>query len=166
MVKWAAVADRTGKEQFGVKGTSILGQHIQFPECVPSDYMHSILEGIFKHLMKFWFDTKYHDQPCSLRKFISRIDEALSKIKPPIEINRLPRPISSSLPILSKFLPCEHTHHLSLLVTSMHILLSDKIKKEDLDVAHSMLMCFHDFAGDSSNMHSVIHMVPLFPPPK
>ena len=47
MRRWALEADKTGQVQFGVKGTSILASHLEYPQCIPVDYMHSILEGVF-----------------------------------------------------------------------------------------------------------------------
>ena len=45
MKTWALMAEQTNTPQYGVKGRSILGEHVDFPQCVPIDYMHSILEG-------------------------------------------------------------------------------------------------------------------------
>ncbi len=72
------------------------------------------------------------------------------------------------LPILCHFLPPEYVHHLSLLVSAMHILLSDAVKFDDLENANIMLCTFYQTAGDlytlnayTANMHSLKHMVPL-----
>lgn len=176
MVSLAAKAEETGEPQL-----SILSEHIELPACIPIDYMHSILEGVFKSLMKYWFDSKYHKEPYSLRKHTHSINKIVSKVKPPTEIPRLPRSLAVisffkaseyrawllfyGLPILSRFLPPEHTHHLSLLVTAVHILLSDEIKQEGLEEAIQLLACFHDVAGDlytnsfyTANMHSLMHI--------
>ena len=67
------MAEQTNTPLYGVKGRSILGEHVDFPQCVPIDYMHSILEGVFKQLMKFWFNSKFHSQPYSLRKHAFKI---------------------------------------------------------------------------------------------
>lgn len=84
MSTWALVAEQTNVPQYGVKGRLVLGEHIDFPQCVPIDYMYSILEGVFK----------FHSKPYSLRKHISKIDKMVSEIKPPNEIQRLPRSIN------------------------------------------------------------------------
>lgn len=99
-----------------------------------------------------------------LEKKIPEIDKHLSKIKPSNEIHRMPRSIDClsffkaselrawllfySLPVLALYLPPEYTHHLSLLVASFHILLSDCIQIKDLDLAHRMLSVFFQTAGD------------------
>ena len=93
MKDWAAKAEETGKAQYGVKGHSILVKYIEFPSCVPIDYLHSILEGVFKQIMKRFFDSKYHDKPYSLRKHMHVIEKCVSQVIPPKEIARLPRSI-------------------------------------------------------------------------
>lgn len=140
MKSWAKEAQATGKPVYGVKGECILAQYIDLPQCIciPIEYMHSILEGVFKQLTKYWFDPKFHSQPFSLRKHIPQINRIIAKIKPVDEIHRVPRPLDQlsfykaseyrawllfySLPILSHYLPPEYIHHLSLLVTAVHIL--------------------------------------------
>ena len=71
------------------------------------------------------------------------------------------------MPILSIFLPPEYVHHLSLLVTSFHIL-SDEIRMEDLHLVHQMLSFFSQLSGElylpnmyTANMHSLIHTMPF-----
>ena len=134
--------------------------------------------------MKLWFSSAYHSAPYSLRKHTSNINKLLLKIKPPNEVLRRPRSVDNmsfykaseyrawllfySLPILSNFLPTEYTHHLSLLVSATHILLSDNIKTDDLELVNQMLLTFYQSAGDlysinvyTSNMHSLVHLVSL-----
>lgn len=177
-------AERTGTIQCGIKGDCVLAKHIEFPQCIPIDYMHSILEGVFKQLMKRWFNPKFHSEPYSLRKHIPQINRLVCNIKPINDIQRLPRSLDSmsffkasefrawllfySLPVLSEFLPAEYTHHLSLLVEALHLLLSDCIKIEDFDSAQRMLNIFYEAAGNlygrniyTANMHSLVHTVPL-----
>ena len=62
----------------------------------------------------------------------------------------------------------EYTHLLSLLVSAVHILLSDNIKTDDLELVNQMLLTFYQSAGDlhsinvyTSNMHSLVHLVSL-----
>ena len=184
MKDWAASAMATNSPQYGVKGKSILGEHIELPQCVPIDYMHAVLEGVFKQLMKLWFGPNHHQEPFSLRRQIPTINRLMSKIQPPKELQRLPRSVDQmaffkaseyrawliffALPILTVFLPPEYSNHLILLVSSMHILLSDKICFTDLDRTHEMLTTFYHTSGDlysssiyTINMHSLIHIVPL-----
>ena len=48
----------TDKDPYVVKGTLIISRYIQFPHGVMLDYMHLICLGLFKSLMKKWFETK------------------------------------------------------------------------------------------------------------
>ena len=105
--------------------------------------------------MKLWFDQKFHSQPYSLQRSMQTINQLINKIKPTDQIRRLPRSLDHlsffkaseyqswmlfySIPVLSLFLPPDYVQHLSLLVSSMHILLSDNLKIDDLDKVHSML---------------------------
>ena len=184
MKRWAAEAEQTGKAVYGVKGNSILAKYMEFPGCVPIDYMHSILEGVFKQVFKRFFNSTYHGKAYSIRKHIHTIDKCVSQVLPPKEIPRMPRSIDHisfykaseyhswmlyySLPILSHFLNPEFVHHLSLLVTAMHILLSNKIKRDELAIAENMLLTFHNLAGNfysksiyTANMHSLVHTVDM-----
>ena len=134
--------------------------------------------------MKRWFNPKYHGEPYSLRAHAYDIDKWVSAIKPPNEINRLPRSVDQmsfykaseyrswllyySLPLFFQLLPPDYVHHLALLVAAMHILLSDSISQKDLESAHCLLMCFHDVAGDlydpsiyTINLHTLVHTVPF-----
>lgn len=126
--------------------------NIELPVCIPVDYMHSVLEGIMKQLLKRWFDSKHHSRVYSLRKCSYDIDKCINLVRPPNEIRRTPRSVDTlsffkaneyrawllfySLPILSGFLPAEYL--------TCNIVLSDKILKSDLSDAHYniMLNCF------------------------
>ena len=182
MMKWASEAEREQIAKYGVKGFSVLSSHLKFPACIPIDYMHSILEGVFKQLMKLWFGSSFHSKPFSLRKHVHTIEKIVYKVKPPKEIRRPPRSLEQmsfykaseyrawilfyALPIFSLFLPSEYSHHLSMMVSAVHILLSDKIKVNDLNVAYKMLSTFYQTAGElyspsiyTANMHSLEHLV-------
>ena len=47
----------------GVKGKFVLADDIQLLECVPIDCIHTVLKGVFKSLMKTWFDSNNHCRP-------------------------------------------------------------------------------------------------------
>uniref|UniRef100_A0A1X7TD72 Uncharacterized protein n=1 Tax=Amphimedon queenslandica TaxID=400682 RepID=A0A1X7TD72_AMPQE len=90
MKKWAEEAERKKEPIFGVKGQSLLSNYLAFPQCIPIDYMHCVLEGVVKQLMKLWFGSSYHAESYSLHKHMCTVDKILSYIKPPREIQRLP----------------------------------------------------------------------------
>ena len=116
---------------------------------VPIDYMHMILEGISKMIINYWLDGGYRDHRFYLGKDIDELVKNLLRIKPPHSFRHSPRSlkVSSSfwkasehrawflyyaIPILMKVLPPDYIMHLSLLITSIHILLGTSILKEDL----------------------------------
>lgn len=106
----------------------------------------------------------------------------LLRIKPPHDFRRSPRPIETTvkywkaseyrafllfyaIPLLSGFLPPDYIHHLSLLVSSIHILLGTKIAPSDLEAARHMLKSFYQLVPKlypqelcTTNVHSLIHL--------
>ena len=180
--QWAVESERENIAKFGVKGQSLLSEYLVFPQCIPIDYMHCVLEGVMKQLMKFWFGSSFHSEPYSLRKHLSAINKIILQIRPPNEVKRKPRTLDDmplykasefrawllfyGLPVLSLFLPSEYASHFSLLVSAMHLLLSERIMLADLDIAYKMLATFYQNAGDlytpsvyTINMHSLEHIV-------
>ncbi len=82
----------------GVKGKCPLSRLKYFN--VPStqtciDYMHSLLEGVVKNLMNYWFETGEFLGEHSLRGFMQEIDKRLMSIKPPKFVPYTPRSIYS-----------------------------------------------------------------------
>ena len=182
MTPWALEAERLGKPVFGVKGSSILSGVINIPYGIPIDYMHAVLEGVVKTLLKCWFNQENHGRPYYLKPYISRIDQEMLTIKPPHELPRRPRSIESSLlywkaseyrafmlfyaiPILRKYLQAKYVYHLSLLVFSMNKLLSNSICTYDLPQVQTQLELFYDLIPElygvgvcTANVHSIIHL--------
>ncbi len=173
-------AEETGKPVYGVKGISSLSSIIDLPEAVPVDYMHAALEGVAKKLILTCLDSKYKHYKFYIGKDIKLIDEALKNFKPPQELRRSPRSILTvklwkasefrawllyySLPVLSDVLPSDYIYHLSLLVSSLHILLSDTILTSDVELAHKQLSKFYTMIPIlycdeicTANMHLLIH---------
>lgn len=56
----AKKAEQKGCSVKGVKGYSPLASTLDLIECVPSDYLHAVLEGVVKLLMKHWFILIHH----------------------------------------------------------------------------------------------------------
>ena len=126
-----------------------------------NDPSAKLVMGIF---MKIWFNPRFHKESYSLRKHISTINKLVTKIKPPRELQRLPRSLDQisffkasefrawllfyCVPILSVFLPAEYTNHLILFVSSVHILLSDNLQVTDLDLVDRMLSAFYETSGN------------------
>ena len=144
--------------------------------------MHCVLEGVTKTLMSCWFSTTSHQKCYYLNRQVKDIDKCLRRIKPPYDIPRAPRSIETclkfwkaseyrawllfySIPVLEPFLPSDYTYHLALLVSTIHILLSVDISREDLKKCEKMLECFYNLIPVlypreicTINVHSLIHL--------
>ena len=134
-MRWAQRAEESSSAVYGVKGVSILSQDIQLPECIPIDYMHAILEGVFKRLMGCWFNSSNHGKPYYIGRHVEAVNRMVARVSPPCEFRRAPRPIEVmsywkssefhswllyfAIPILKSFLPPEYIHHLALLVSGV-----------------------------------------------
>ena len=158
--RWATEAEDSGKPVYGIKSHSILSLYIDIVRDIPIDYMHMILEGISKMLLKYWSDGSFKDRRFYLGKGIDKLDKMLLRIKPPHSFRRSPRSLKVSstfwkasehrawllyyaLPILMHILPPDYVMHLSLLITSLHILLGMSISKEDISKCRELLTTFH-----------------------
>ena len=119
MKKWAEEAEISGCAVMGVKGKSVLRRDLQLPECIPIDYMHAVLEGVFKSLMKSWFDTSNHRMAFYLGKDVKSINRKAKQISPPSEFSRAIRPfwkaselrywlLHLALPIFKDYLPSDY----------------------------------------------------------
>lgn len=138
VVSSAKEASRTNSVIYGIKGVSPLASIIDIVASIPVDYMHAVLEGATRWLLKTWFDSKRHDSPFYVGRHVKKIDMELLKQHPPNEFSRPPRSISEhvkfwkaselrnwllyySLPLLLDFLPALFWHHYALLVCAIHM---------------------------------------------
>ena len=69
------------------------------------------------------------------------------------------------MPVLKDLLPPDYVHHLSLLVSALHILLGDVVPVADVNIAHEQLNLFYDLISElygeeicTANMHTLIHL--------
>ena len=172
----AKIAEESGSAQKGVIGMSPLATAVDLVDGVPVDYMHSVLEGVVRLLMKYWFNSSYHSHPSYLGRKLLEIDTMLLKQRPPNEFSRAPRSIAKhlkywkaselrnwllfySLPILIEHLPSLYWHHYALLVCALHIFLGSSINQDHINAAEQMLIDFYllmpELYGDSSCTHNV-----------
>ena len=63
IVEAAANAERRKVVIDGIKGRSVLHDIIDLVKCVPIYYMHCVVEGVTKLLIKKWFTPTYHSCP-------------------------------------------------------------------------------------------------------
>ena len=168
----------------GIKGPSFLMalNAYDFVKCTAIDYMHGVLLGISKLLIKLWIGSSNSKERFSVSAYVDIIDERLTKIKPPSFITRIPRTISDhfkywkaselrswlfyySLPVLSDILPAAYFLHYACLVEGIYLLCTDCVTSSDLQKSYTLLAYFvHMFPTMYSeryltlNMHSLLHL--------
>ena len=69
----------------GIKGISPLATCLDIVDSVPVDYMHAVLEGAVRRLMKLWFESTNHSEPYYQRMNLNTIDGNLTNQNPPNE---------------------------------------------------------------------------------
>ncbi|KAM7285073.1 uncharacterized protein ISCGN_032047 [Ixodes scapularis] len=167
----------------GVKGPSVLSLIPRFDlaSSFVIDYMHCVLLGVVKMLMATWFDSKYHAEPWYLGRQLKTIDERLLAIQPPDFITRTPRSVRHrmywkasefrawllfySIPVLSGILPLAHLQHFVLLVSAIHMLLKQSVRRHEIDLAETFLSRFVEESASlygpqflTFNMHQLTHL--------
>ncbi len=83
----------------GVKGPTWLSTIPEFDlvDGMSVDYMHCVLLGICRQLMKLWLKNKYHKEPWYIGGRVAQLDSRLLAITPPAEIQRTTRSIATTL---------------------------------------------------------------------
>lgn len=147
----------------------------------PPDWMHCVLLGVVYFLIELWivsYGMKYYiGSPRSLKK----LNDMLSKIKPPLQIHRLTRPITDrrlwkatefksfllyyAIPCLQGILNRKYLKHFALLVEAVGLLLKCGITENDLERSENLLNRFvQDFeklyGSDKMtfNVHLLLHL--------
>ncbi|CAF0919879.1 unnamed protein product [Brachionus calyciflorus] len=171
----------------GIKGDSMLNQlSFYFPiESTVIDYMHSILEGVVRSLVKYLFFPEYTKRSCSLRKHFMMINKQLVDIKVPDFIPRSPRSLDDlgkwkanelfsfliyySLPLFRFIMEDNQLYHLINLVVGVEYLLTPNLDDEKLEIVN---LLFKDFVKDMeyfygadsmlSGVHELIHLTEDF----
>lgn len=94
--------------------------------------MHSLLDGVLKKLMMYWFDSSYSSKSFSLRKFMQEIDKRLLIIKPP-KFVRTPRTI------YNHSLWHAHEYLAFILYYSLPVFETDSIDKQKLEISDKII---------------------------
>ena len=83
----------------GVKGPSWLSVVPCFDlvEGVSVDYMHCVLLGVCRLLLRLWLQSSNHQKLWYIGTRIPDLDARLCSIKPPSEMQRTPRSMESTL---------------------------------------------------------------------
>ena len=66
-------------------------KHFDVVDGVAVDYMHGILLGVSKQLLKLWLDSQFSGEDWYCGTLVALIDERLMSIKPPNVITRVLR---------------------------------------------------------------------------
>ena len=174
-----------GKPVNGIKGPCWLAalKYYDIIEGTAIDYMHCVLLGIVKMLLRLWFSKEHSSAPFNISNCVKEVDQRLEEIKYPNEISRCPRALEfhlkyykaselrsfllfCGLPVLHGILPDVYFQHFALLSESVFILLLGSISEEQL--AHAERMLFHlclmmgPLYGEryeTANVHYLVHLV-------
>ena len=174
----------TGKVVFGVKGPSWLAviPSYNIVEGNVVDYMHCVLLGVTKMLLKLWFDTENSSEMWYCGTKVQIADSKLLQIRPPLNITRTPRSIQQhrsywkaseyrawllfySIPVMLNILPQDYLAHHMLLVEAIYLLLKNVIHPAELLKAELLIQhyCFklQHYYGErymSANVHHLLHL--------
>lgn len=146
-----------------------------------TDSLHTIYGGAFKKLMNLLFDGQHRQEPWSLFKKISSIDEQLRHIKVPSTTQRRFRPIKLmskykaseyrsllhfGVTTLTRFMTNNGSRILLLsLVTAVNLASADFVTEETIELVDQLLSYFVEqfqlvfgLRHMSSNIHSLLHV--------
>ena len=91
----------TGKivPQYGLKGCSwpMVFPKFDIVRGAAIDYMHLVLIGVLRMLMKLWFDQSHRKADWFMGGYVQEIDQRMAAVEPPIVISRIPRSIANDL---------------------------------------------------------------------
>lgn len=168
----------------GIKGPSFLMtlKYYDFIKGASIDYMHCVLLGVTKLLIKLWFSSALSKEDFSVSHSSELIDKCLVNIKPPSFVTRIPRSISThfkywkaselrswlffySLPLLLDTLQESYFMHYSAFVEAVFLLCGSSISADAISKAQSLLlyfvMSFPSLYGDryqTLNIHQLVHL--------
>ena len=144
---------------FGVKGPSWLAviPSYNIVEGNVVDYMHCVLLGVTKMLLKLWFDTENSSEMWYCGTKVQIADSKLLQIRPPLNITRTPRSIQQhrsywkaseyrawllfySIPVMLNILPQDYLAHHMLLVEAIYLLLKNVIHPASRIVNPALLL--------------------------
>lgn len=154
MESWAQdarEAEQTGTTVNGIKGDSIISQIPQYDIVwgSPVEYLHQLCHGVVRQLLDCFLDSKHFQSAHYLGNRKEALDARLKQCKPPTELSRTPQPISKrqfwnasdhrhflvyyAVFVFRDILPRQYYKHFCLLVYVSQKLLSEKIRRDELD---------------------------------
>jgi len=162
-VNHAKQALSSGSPVYGVKGPSWLSQVPGFNlvRGMSVDYMHLVLLGVSRLLLRLWFDSKHHKELWYIGPRLHHVDERLCAIRVPDEFKRTPRSLEGTLKfwkahelrswllhyspaVLLDILPDAYYQHHLVLVNAVYLLLKDEVCDSDVKESSQLLQyyCF------------------------
>ena len=88
VVTAASETEARGESVCGIIRTSPLMNSEDVVDSIPVHYMHTVLEGVTRILLKAWFLSSNHGEPYHLGNYsLSIIDKILLKQLPPSELS-------------------------------------------------------------------------------
>lgn len=124
--------------------------------------MHGVLLGVQKLLLRLWFAPEFNTKPFRTCRKLKEVDNRLNKLKPTLDISRLPRSIENNLrywkmseyrnfflyfgaPVLGGILDIPRFQHFVLFVNAISILFKQGSNKNEISEVGKMLF---DFCAD------------------
>ena len=179
----AMEAQTTKTTKQGIKGPSylIFNSYFNPVRGIAIDYMHCILLGVTRLLVRLWFTTT-EINTYSLSSFVNLVDARIARLKPPHTITRLPRSISEhfkfwkaaelrswlfyySVPVLIDIMKPRFWYHYCAFVAGISILCQDSISVDDIETSKTYLryfvFMFESLYGKqflTMNIHSLLHL--------
>ncbi|KAH3841159.1 uncharacterized protein LOC127880246 [Dreissena polymorpha] len=180
----AIEAVNTKQTVHGIKGPSFFMtfKYYDFVKSSSIDYMHGVLLGVTKLLIKLWFSTSLSKQDFSISCHSEAVDKKLLSIKPPSFVTRIPRSITShfkywkaselrswlffySLPLLHGLLGESFYLHYACFVEAVFLLCGSSVTPNDIVRSQQLLMyfvmTFQPLYGGrymTLNIHQLLHL--------
>lgn len=175
---------KTGYSVNGVKGPSWLTffPNFNIVKGISIDYMHSVLLGVQKLLLRLWFSSEFKSKDFSFHEHVHIVDYRLNNLKPTLDISRLPRSIETDLkywkaseyrsfllyfgaPVMYGILDNNRFNHYLQLVNGIRILLKFGSTEEEVSEAEAMLFnfcadfeCLYEKCFMTLNIHQLVHL--------
>lgn len=170
------------KQYKGMKGLSpmVSLEHFDLTFGFGIDYMHAILIGVMKLLLKLWFDSSYHEMPFYIGRHIISIQGIIDQMQRPANLTRFLKLSeiktwkASQLrfflffvgyPVLKNYLKKQYLTNFLHLSNGVYLLSKESISESDFEKASDSLKnfskSFQKCYGKSKmyfNVHLVSHL--------
>ena len=114
------------------------------------DYMHCVLLGVCRQLLKLWLETKHSKELWYIGNKCAKLHQSLCNIKPPAEIKRTPRSIKTTRKFW-KGNDKSSGYSYFIAVVNPHVLLI-------MARVHNYIYVFTGIRHMSANVHGLLHL--------